>query len=263
MALRCCSCSGGNTLDDLLTTRQLEQLLQVDRITIYRMLGDGRLRGLKVGGQWRFPRAEVDDWLRGRYPEASSDGEATTASGPAEPLPLSCIQAIQAVFAEARDVGAVTTGPDGSPLTKVSNSCAFCTLVLSTDEGQARCAASWRQAGEAPGPCHTGLLCAAAPVRVEGREVARAVACQFVTQDHAADGADWTGGLPELAADLGLDEVHLKRAAAEVHDLPKPDLPKIRPLLHSVAATYAEIGRERLKLLTRLQRIAEITALND
>ena len=42
-----------NIMNDLLTTRQIEEILKVDRITIYRMLGDGRLRGFKVGGQWR------------------------------------------------------------------------------------------------------------------------------------------------------------------------------------------------------------------
>lgn len=47
-------------MDDLLTTRQLQDLLRVDRITIYRMLNDGRLRGFKVGGQWRFSPREVE-----------------------------------------------------------------------------------------------------------------------------------------------------------------------------------------------------------
>jgi excisionase family DNA binding protein len=38
-----------------LTTRQVQNILQVDRITIYRMLQDGRLKGVKIGQQWRFP----------------------------------------------------------------------------------------------------------------------------------------------------------------------------------------------------------------
>lgn len=254
-------------MDDLLTTRQLEQLLQVDRITIYRMLGDGRLQGLKVGGQWRFPRAQVEAWLRGQQPDpapANVTAEGQAASGSStDALPLSCIEAIQAVFAQARDVAAITTDPDGHPLTGVSNGCPFCAQVLSSEKGHERCAASWSAASGDPQACHAGLLVAAAPVRIEGKTVAKAVACQFVTQDRTGALADWTGGLPELAADLGLDAAQLKWAAAEVHGLPAADLPRIRPLLRAVADTYAEIGRERLKLLTRLQRIAEITALND
>ena len=50
-------------IDSLLTARQLQDLLQVDRITIYRMLKDGRLEGFKVGGQWRFSRQTVQRWL--------------------------------------------------------------------------------------------------------------------------------------------------------------------------------------------------------
>ncbi len=62
----CCASSKGIVyyVDDLLTTKQLRDLLQVDRITIYRMLYDGRLHGFKVGGQWRFSRQEIEAWLQ-------------------------------------------------------------------------------------------------------------------------------------------------------------------------------------------------------
>ena len=53
-----------NDRDTLLTARQLQELLQVDRITIYRMLSDGRLEGFKVGGQWRFSRQAIQGWLK-------------------------------------------------------------------------------------------------------------------------------------------------------------------------------------------------------
>ncbi len=43
-------------MEDLLTTREVQELLKVDRITIYRMLQDGRLHGMKIGQQWRFPK---------------------------------------------------------------------------------------------------------------------------------------------------------------------------------------------------------------
>ena len=50
-------------MEELLTTKQVLDILQVDRTTIYRMLKDGRLSGVKVGQQWRFPRSEVEDLL--------------------------------------------------------------------------------------------------------------------------------------------------------------------------------------------------------
>jgi excisionase family DNA binding protein len=49
----------------LLTTKQLQELLSIDRTTVYRMLKDGRLTGIKVGTQWRFSRDEVDALLSG------------------------------------------------------------------------------------------------------------------------------------------------------------------------------------------------------
>ncbi|MGD8518216.1 MAG: helix-turn-helix domain-containing protein, partial [Anaerolineae bacterium] len=66
-----------NTTDALLTTRQLQELLQVDRITIYRMLDDGRLEGFKVGGQWRFSRQAIDQWLEER--RGNAEGLAADA----------------------------------------------------------------------------------------------------------------------------------------------------------------------------------------
>src|SRR5512141_2359095 len=112
-------------MSDLLTTRQLMDLLQLDRTTIYRMLNDGRLPGVRVGGQWRFSRQAIDQWFIDQ--SASKIGEPKTASSRAEVsievLPVYCLQPIQEIFAQTSDVGAVTTDLTGKPLTPVSNSC--------------------------------------------------------------------------------------------------------------------------------------------
>ncbi len=52
--------------DRLLTTRELQDHLQLDRVTIYRMVKEGELPALRVGGQWRFSAAAIDRWLRSR-----------------------------------------------------------------------------------------------------------------------------------------------------------------------------------------------------
>ncbi len=51
-------------MTDLLTTKELQAILHVDRTTIYRMAESGRLPAVKVGDQWRFPRQQIDGWLR-------------------------------------------------------------------------------------------------------------------------------------------------------------------------------------------------------
>jgi excisionase family DNA binding protein len=254
------------SVDDLLTTRQLQDLLQVDRITIYRMLSDGRLHGFKVGGQWRFPRQEIEAWLQELQSQLNGSdtvpqaGRSTAASS--QVLPLSCIKAIQDVCAEALDIAAVTTDLDGSPLSSISNSCDFCRLVLSSDEGRRRCAAAWKQvnAGQVH-PCHAGLLCVSAPIQVSDQWVAIAAGCQFIVPQPDGTVQPWHTDLPLLAADLSLAEGDLQSAAGTVRVIPDAHLQRVSRLVMRVADTFSEIGQERLSLLSRLQHIAEMSKI--
>jgi PTS system nitrogen regulatory IIA component len=50
-------------LPDLLSPKQLAEYLQLSQRTIYRLLERGDIPGVKVGGQWRFRKAVVDEWL--------------------------------------------------------------------------------------------------------------------------------------------------------------------------------------------------------
>ncbi|MCB8978266.1 MAG: helix-turn-helix domain-containing protein, partial [Ardenticatenaceae bacterium] len=77
-------------MDELLTTRQVQAHLQVDRTTIYRMLKDGRLQGVRIGQHWRFPRSSVEAML------AESSAPPTPAPQPTpmlstEVLPVHCL----------------------------------------------------------------------------------------------------------------------------------------------------------------------------
>jgi excisionase family DNA binding protein len=253
-------------VDDLLTTKQLQDLLQVDRITIYRMLHDGRLRGFKVGGQWRFSRQEIEAWLQEQQStldviDVSPPPCGTIAPSP-QSLPLSCIRAIQAVCAEALEIAAVTTDLEGSPLTEVSNSCDFCDLILSSEEGYRRCAASWKQVSNGQAyPCHAGLLCASAPIRVSDQKVAITACCQFTVQPLDAIESTWQTTLPVLAADLGLSEGDLRATIDSVRVVSSAYLPRVSRLLQRVADTFSEIGQERLTLLSRLHYIAEMSQI--
>lgn len=253
-------------MDELLTTRQLQDFLQVDRITIYRMLKDGRLEGFKVGGQWRFPRQAIERWLQERQADLDVPATPPVAADlkpSPEALPLSCIQAIQDIFAEALAVGTVTTALDGSPLTPVAHSCEFCDLILGTEAGLQRCRDSWQttisQHGAAPKPatCHAGLRYFCGQIEVQGEFVAATYAGQFLDAPPAGD--EWTARIAELSTATGLDEQNLRRALARVAVLDAPREQQVSRLLHRVTTIFAEIGEERLNLLGRLRRIAEIT----
>lgn len=251
-------------MDTLLTTRQLQQLLQVDRITIYRMLADGRLKGIKVGGQWRFPRQEIERWLQEkRGLPAAGRPEAEAATPSPQPLPLSCVRAIQDILAEALGIAVITTAPDGLPLTAISNSCAFCSLILSTEEGRRRCQASWREAtlrSASPHPltCHAGLRYLSGRIEVHGEFVAAIHAGQFVGSPEDVR-SGWDERLRELSAAIGVPAEDLAAALPSVRVLGEDRQKPLPRLIGRVAATFSEIGEERLNLLGRLQRIAEMT----
>jgi len=50
-------------MPDLFTPKQLAEYLQLSPRTVYRMLERNELPGVRVGGQWRFRKSEVDSWL--------------------------------------------------------------------------------------------------------------------------------------------------------------------------------------------------------
>ncbi len=254
--------------DRLLTTRQLQDLLQVDRITIYRMLNDGRLQGFKVGGQWRFSRQGIERWLQEQradleVPESPRSAESPHPSAGA--LPLSCIRAIQGIFAEALGVGTVTTAVDGTPITPVANSCSFCNLILDTQAGRQRCIASWRAAAVVrsavprPATCHAGLCYVWGRIEVHGQFVAATHAGQFL--DRPPDDEAWSARVTELSAATGVGRGKLVQALAHVPVLDQERQQQVPRLLQRVVETFSEIGEERLNLLSRLQRIAEISTL--
>lgn len=51
--------------DDLLTTRELMDYLQVSRTKIWELVTKQGLPAFKIGGDYRYRRSEVDKWLEG------------------------------------------------------------------------------------------------------------------------------------------------------------------------------------------------------
>ena len=257
-------------MDDLLTARQLQELLQVDRVTIYRMLEDGRLRGFKVGGQWRFYRRDIDTWLRRQYgtipiPE-SHNGAKTIPADSASAFPIACIQAVQGIFAEACGTTVVTVSLDATPITEVSTPGEFCRLVMTTPQGRGRCMASWRSAvADRSNPagthtCHAGLQYVAKAIKTDGRVVALLLAGQLNAASAAGSGA--LNDSAELARECAVDAAALQQAAQQIAVHTAKEVEHIIRLAERTAETIAEIAYERTRLLKRLKQIAEMTVLD-
>lgn len=247
-------------METLLSTKQLQELLNIDRTTVYRMLKDGRLTGVKVGNQWRFSREEVDTLLSGN---SASKGEISTkksrVSLPVETVPLRCIQAMQDVFAEILGVGAVTTNLAGDPITMISNSCRFCHLILASESGQQACYESWRKLAQQSTDeikfttCHAGLQYARAQISIKDEFDAIFVAGQFYAEKPSP--AEEDERLQALANKHQLNLLQLKSAAQTLPVLNEQAQAHIGDWLRMQARTFEEIGQERLDLIDRLQNM--------
>jgi excisionase family DNA binding protein len=242
----------------LLTAKQVQDLLKVDRTTIYRMLKDGRLNGVKVGQQWRFYTSGVNELLAGT--RRSGENEVPVS---VEMLPLHCVQPIQDVFGEIARVGAVTADKEGQPLTKISNSCDFCKLILGSNEGRQACIQSWKhlvnQEEAAPEftTCHAGLQYARARIEVRGELIAILIAGQFYIDFPEPE--EQQERLQKLAKKFSIDPSLLTQASRQISVLDARNVPQISGWLEQVAHTFEQVSNERADLMGRLRQIAEMS----
>lgn len=246
-------------MDELITTRQVQDLLQVDRITVYRMLKDGRLTGVKVGSHWRVPKSEIDDLISGK-----KSMEEPRKLAPSEVLPIHCLQTIQDVFAEMTEIGSLTTDPDGTPLNEVSNSCDFCNLMLASPSGRQACIRSWQEIAKSTGkqpqfkPCHAGLQYACSRIDVDGEVVGVQMAGQFYVQP--PDEAEQAKRLQALAAEHDIDLEALTQAAKTIRVHSGNQQKRVAKWLARLAETFEIIALERADLIGRLKNIAEMSS---
>ena len=50
--------------DEILTIREVADLLKINEKTAYRLAAAGKIPGFKVGGSWRFDRQEIANWIK-------------------------------------------------------------------------------------------------------------------------------------------------------------------------------------------------------
>lgn len=52
--------------ENILTIRQVAELLKINEKTIYKLVADAKIPGFKVGGSWRFDREVIASWIRAK-----------------------------------------------------------------------------------------------------------------------------------------------------------------------------------------------------
>lgn len=261
-----------SSMTELLTTQEVQELLHVDRTTVYRLVGGGRLPAIRVGKQWRFPRSAVEEWLRASKtpPLEPKTTAMQPASSPgavpvtlADLLPLNCAQLIQDVFADMLGVMMVITDMRGQPITQVSNQCGLYTAIIQDAEALSRCVAHWQQlAGAVPleprfMPSELGLLCARGFIRL-GAELKGMVFVGGIAPDI------WPPVPAEIAAiatRFGLDPQVVQAQIEAVHHLDKAGQARVLRFVQRIADVFSHMIEDRHVVHSRLQAIASLTAL--
>jgi excisionase family DNA binding protein len=247
-------------MDELLTARDVQEILKVDRITIYRMVNDGRLKGSKIGQQWRFLRRDIERLLGNEpTPEDVAPVELTAN------FPTHCVQTIQDLFSDVSQTSALIVDTQGEPLTQVTHACSFCQVMLQSPSGQEACRATWRaisdeaSAGGKFFTCHAGIQYIAAPVVDGEKTVAFFLTGQFHWQ--APDARENAERLRRLASSHHLPLEQLQQTAANVPVIDPDEQARVETWPEKAARAVQSILHERIGFITRLQQISTLTKI--
>jgi excisionase family DNA binding protein len=242
----------------LLTTKEVQALVNVDRSTIYRMAEDGRIPAVKVGRQWRFPADEIYAWLHGER-TAPTNREAGDGVGrPA--VPGASLQALADLMGSALGVMVIITDIEGRPLTRVANPCGMFRTASSTPDTLERCIEGWKEFGSDPDlvphftSSHLGFLCARTFVR-EGSELTAMVIAGGIAPDR------WPPPIEEIrgiAAEVGIDPEELAEHADEVYRLDDEGKRRILDLLPKLGVLISQMSTDTARIQRRLDSIAAL-----
>jgi excisionase family DNA binding protein len=246
----------------MLTTKDLQQLLHVDRSTIYRMAEAGDLPGVKVGRQWRFPAERVNRWLADHNMKPSDDPETLNGNGDvlSNLLPAEYITAMGDLFGEMLGVMMVVTDMEGAPLAEPSHQCGLFRLINEQPGAVARCVAGWRDLAQdldlAPrfAPSHLGLLCARSYVRVGSELRGIILAGGIAPEQWPPSRSD----IEQISLDFGVDAGAILAHVDEVYHLDAAARQRVLDLLPRLARFLSEVANERTQLLSKLEAIAAL-----
>jgi excisionase family DNA binding protein len=249
-------------MSELRTIKQLQELLMVDRITIYRMLNDGRLNGIKIGNQWRFSQSEIDRLLGVK----NDPSEGDKVEKPVIDFPVGCIQKVQEIFAGILEVGTIVVTLDGDAMSEFSYANPFCKLILSSPKGQQACRSSWHKIAlhKTGDPsfqiCHAGLCYLRSIINIDDQPAAWFITGQFYTE--TPDSEKEQAFLEQIAYKYDMPLSQIKGAAKTIPVLKQKQQSKVQEWAPKVANTIQSILCERSNIINRLQRIAEISTIH-
>jgi len=66
---------------DILTITEVAEYLKVAERTLYRLAAAKKIPAFKVGGTWRFPRTDIDQWIKRQTAETLDDDGTDVPDG--------------------------------------------------------------------------------------------------------------------------------------------------------------------------------------
>jgi excisionase family DNA binding protein len=161
----------------LLTALEVQELLHIDRSTVYRMAEDGRLPAIRVGRSWRFPADRIEALLGSGQVEATGHGASAAAPAAGSTSPALSVVPAQAVQTEPDEVTSealdpslnteaasaavevaadllgvmmVVTDMHGRPVTDVANQCSWFAARSDSPDMLDTCVSEWRDLADHP-----------------------------------------------------------------------------------------------------------------
>lgn len=255
-------------MSKMLTSKEVQTLLHVDRSTIYRMAEAGKLPAVKVGKQWRFPGEQVQSWLSKQSGSEEAQGKPVSGElvGDADcALTRASAQMILDAFAESLGVMLVLADLEGEPIAEVSNSLPLYQLLATTKDGHAICHEKWRELGRMPAleprfvPSVGGLLCARAFVRMGTELKAMVIVFGIAPPGWSPDQEE----VRELAKTLDVMEERLQIAFDSAVVLTPQEQKQALVTIQRIADILAQVGNDRKVLLGRLAKIRNLARIDD
>lgn len=248
----------------LLTTKDLQGLINVDKSTIYRMAEDGRLPAVKVGRQWRFPAEQIADMLGGAVATAAPAPANGATSELATLLVPETAEAVVELVADLFGVMAVITDMNGTPITDVANPNGYFQAIADQPGAVEKCAEGWRELGEDGGlesrfkPSHLGFLCTRTFIRV-GNELVGMLIVGGITPQEWPPSDEF---LAAAAAELEIPVSTLIDHADETYYVDETRQQWMLGLLPRISDLVSHLAAARNELLDKLEAIAALAGSN-
>ncbi|MHB8132583.1 MAG: PocR ligand-binding domain-containing protein [Anaerolineaceae bacterium] len=242
-------------MENFLTTKQVQNLLTIDRITVYRMLQDGRLKGIKIGNQWRFSQSEIDRLLNG----FTVTNEIETDSV----FPVHCVQTIQNLYSSVSKSNALVVDQSGKQITEISKNCDFCKLIQSSPSGLEACKSSWKSfvsqtsKNSSIFTCHAGLHYFGSVILNQKKVQGMFLSGQFRNEENNLD--DDFERCKKLSKEHVLDLNALENAFKKVQTISHDQEEFLNDQPEAAASAVESILTERIAFVYRLQKIANLT----